>query len=114
MLANPWCYLENGAYVIENVTTDASSSPIGSGILINNSQNVDFIIRNCTITGANGTAGYINYGGGIIIINSSRGIIYNNTCTDGGQYGCGILAYAGSFNIAIKENIVRNNNQLIF
>jgi len=44
-----WCYIDNGVYVIENVTIDASSSPTGSGILINNYKNEYFIIRNCTV-----------------------------------------------------------------
>ena len=44
-----WCYFDNGYYIIENVTIDASSSPTGSGIYIENSTNYYFIIRNATI-----------------------------------------------------------------
>lgn len=47
-----WCN-GDGSYtkpfVIENITIDASSSPTGCGILINNSKNYYFTIKNCTI-----------------------------------------------------------------
>ncbi len=48
---NEWCIFKNGYYIIENVTINASNSPTGSGILIENSF-FDFIIRNCTVYNA--------------------------------------------------------------
>jgi len=48
----PWCYNDNGVYVIEDLTIDASTSPTGNGIYIKNSKNEYFIIRNCTVYSA--------------------------------------------------------------
>jgi len=112
--SQPWCYGDGSwstPYIIENVSIDASTSPIGSGILIENSQNAYFIIRNCTITNANGASGHLNYAGGIKLINCANGVIYKNNCSNGGSYGCGILVYGGSFNITISENTVQNNGR---
>jgi len=110
-VSQPWCYIDNGVYVIENMTIDATSSPIDSGILIKNSNDDSFIVRNCTITNANGAGGYLNYAAGIKLINCSNGVIYNNNCSNGATYGCGILVYDGSFNITISENTVQNNGR---
>ena len=114
--AEEWCYKQNGQYIIENVTIDATWSPIGSGILINNSNNVYFIIRNCDITNANIGAAewpqvhlYDKYVAGIKLVNCSNGVIDNNTC-DGGLNACGILVIDGSFNINITDNIAIDNN----
>ncbi|TFG12143.1 MAG: hypothetical protein EU535_06495 [Promethearchaeota archaeon] len=108
-----WCtQLPSGVYVIENVTIDASTSPTGNGILINNSNDDPFIIRNCTITNANGPGtDHHGYAGGIKLINCSRGTIFNNTINDGGTYGCGILLYDESHNITVEENIVYSNDR---
>ena len=70
-----WCNIVNGKYVIENVTIDASGSPIGSGILINNSKNEYFIIRNCTV---NNAEGFPN--AGIKLENTNNGTLTNNNC----------------------------------
>ena len=43
-------------YFIENVTIDASTSPTGSGIFINNSKNEYFIIKNVTVYNAGSTS----------------------------------------------------------
>ncbi|GAH45411.1 unnamed protein product, partial [marine sediment metagenome] len=77
-----WCYGDGSwstPFIIENVSIDASTSPTGSGILIENSQNAYFIIRNCTITNAIGASGYLNYAGGIKLINCANGVIYDIT-----------------------------------
>ena len=50
-----WCSGDGSwknPYTIENVTTDASGSPTGIGIFIDNSQNDYFIIKNCIISGS--------------------------------------------------------------
>ena len=101
-LTKPWCYDDNGVYIIENVTIDASSSPTGSGILIENS-NVDFIIRNCTLYNA-GTA---STNAGIMLRNVNNGIIYNNTCSNNGKYG--MMLYLGSDDNNIYENVLTSN-----
>ena len=36
----PWCDIDNGIYIIEDLTIDAGTSPTGSGILINNSLDI--------------------------------------------------------------------------
>ena len=99
--SEPWCYLDNGVYIIENVTVDASSSPTGSGILIENSA-VDFIIRNCTLSNA-GT-GPLN--AGIMLDHVDKGTIYNNTCLNNGRNG--IMLYYGEDN-NISRNVLKNN-----
>ncbi|MHA1275057.1 MAG: right-handed parallel beta-helix repeat-containing protein, partial [Promethearchaeota archaeon] len=43
---------EGNPYRIENITIDATNSPTGYGIFIENSKNVHFIINNCTIINA--------------------------------------------------------------
>jgi len=101
-LAKPWCYDDSGVYIIENVTIDASSSPTGSAILIENS-NVNFIIRNCTLY----NAGTGPRNAGIMLGNVNNGIIYNNTCSNNGRYG--MMLYWGSDNNSIFENVLKNN-----
>ena len=76
-LAKPWCNLINGFYVIENVTIDASTSSIENGILINNSINVKFIIRNCTIINVH----HNFFASGIRLENTHNGTIMNNNCS---------------------------------
>ena len=86
-LAKPWCNLVNGVYVIENVTIDASSSPTGSGIYIENSKNEYFIIRNCTVY----SAGNVNYDAGIKLENVNNGTLTNNNCLNNLRYGISLL-----------------------
>lgn len=100
-LAEPWCSLKSGVYVIENITIDASSSPTGNGILINNSINEKFVIRNCTIFNADN--GFFD--SGILLENTSNGQLVNNTCFDNHQ---GIYL-KNSENNNITENIIINN-----
>ncbi|MFX1393212.1 MAG: right-handed parallel beta-helix repeat-containing protein, partial [Promethearchaeota archaeon] len=74
-------------YVIENVTIDATSSPMGSGIFINNSNNEYFVIRNCTVYNA------VN---GIILENTNKGILTGNT------------AYSNMIGIRLSNNCDNN------
>ena len=65
-----WCFKENGFYVIENVTIDATGAPNNIGLEIRNS-NEYFIIRNCTI---------LNSGNiGISLDDVNNGTLNNNT-----------------------------------
>jgi len=106
-----WCYGDGSwstPYVIENVSINAISSPTGSGILINNSLDVYFRIQNCTIINAPG--GVVGYGAGIELQNCSRGLIFNNTCTDSGASGNGILLEGyNCYNITIERNVVSSS-----
>jgi parallel beta-helix repeat protein len=95
-------------YVIEDLYIDANNN--GNGILIQDSHNVYFRIENCTFINADGASGYTNYGGGIKLFNSSNGVLFNNTCTNGGTYGCGILLYSGTHNITVEDNHVFLNS----
>ncbi len=97
----PWCNLVNGVYIIENVTIDANGSPTGSGILINNSKNVKFIIRNCTIFNADN--GFFD--SGIWLENTNNGTIINNDCSNNNQ---GIYLINCERN-NITENTANNN-----
>ena len=83
-ISQPWCYGDGSwstPYIIENVTIDASSSPTGSGILINNSKSAYFIIRNCTIFNADNSF----FDSGIWMENTNNGTIRNNNCSDNNQ-----------------------------
>ena len=99
-----WCYGDGSwvnPYVIENVTIDASTSPIGSGILINNSQNAYFIVRNCTIFNADD--GFFD--SGIWLENTYNGTLINNNCSSNNQ---GIYLINCERN-NITENTANNN-----
>ena len=74
----PWCYVDNGVYIIENVTIDAGSSPTGNGIFINNSKNEYFIIRNCTVYNAGSGADEA----GIKMENTNNGMVVKNNCSN--------------------------------
>ncbi|MFX1275612.1 MAG: NosD domain-containing protein, partial [Promethearchaeota archaeon] len=97
-----WCYKVGNTYIIENVTIDANGASFG--ILINNSNNVKFIIRNCSVS--NSGAGLLK--GGIIIENSINGTLKNNTCFNNNQNGVLLI---NSKNITISDNIIRDNTQ---
>ena len=100
-----WC---NGAgtwdepYIIENVTINANSNNFG--ILINNSNNIYFKIRNCTIF--NSALGNLN--AGIRLENSDNGTLINNTCSDNNENGILML---NCVNITITDNTIENNTQ---
>ena len=96
-----WCYFESGYYIIENVTIDASNSPTGSGILINNSKNDYFIIRNCMVFNADD----IFFDSGIWMENTNNGTIFNNDFSDN---NLGIYLIGCEKN-NIMDNTVNNN-----
>ena len=102
-------------FTIENMTIDATTSPTGSGILIEDSKDVYFKIKNCTIS----NWGLTNEDGGIKLLNSSNGIIENNWCSDSSYSGIVLMGNIGntksSNNNTIIGNTVNNNgNRGIF
>ncbi|MFX1398817.1 MAG: NosD domain-containing protein, partial [Promethearchaeota archaeon] len=103
-IINSWCSFDSqeGKFVIENVTIDATGS--NYGILINNSQTDSFIIRNCTIR--NSVGGYNS--AGIILNNSSLGEITNNTLFNNSFNGI-LLKSSSYFNIT--QNKFELNNE---
>ncbi|MFX1420623.1 MAG: nitrous oxide reductase family maturation protein NosD [Promethearchaeota archaeon] len=97
-----WCYGEGTwqePYVIENVTIDASGSPIGYGIYIQDS-NVFFIIQNCKIYNS------ADYGIYLEAVNNSR--IINNNCSNNNYAGIAVMYEAS--NNTISGNIVNDNS----
>lgn len=100
--ANPWCYEQGGVYYIENVSIDAFNNPTGSGILINNSREVDFVIKNCTIikSATNG------YNAGIRLDNCTNGLLIENNCTEN---WFGICLNTNCWNISIVNNTLSGN-----
>ncbi|KKM03764.1 hypothetical protein LCGC14_1771160 [marine sediment metagenome] len=106
----PWLKGEgswSNPYRIENMTIDATGTPTGAGILIEDSQNVFFEIRNITITNWGGGA----YDGGIVLLNSSNGLLEDNNCSGGTSNGIiinGDLTGTSSNN-TLYSNIVDNN-----
>ena len=103
-----WCTGDGSwdtPYVLENFVINASTSPIGCGILIENSS-VYFRIENCTIFDA--------YGGGSSAIrcnNVSNATIIDNNCSNNDAWG-GIHFYGylgGCNNNTISGNIVNDN-----
>jgi len=101
-LAESWCNLVNSKYVIENVTIDASSSPTGSGIFINNSKKEYFIIRNCTVYNS-GTGAF---DAGIKLENTDNGTLTLNNCSNNGFLG--IFLYQNCKNNTLFGNIAKN------
>jgi parallel beta-helix repeat protein len=101
-----WCSGDgswSNPYIIENVTIDAISSPTGSGIFINNSKNIYFIIRNCTVYNApNGI-----HDAGIKLENTSNGTIINNDFSDNNYIG--IFMYNDCKNNTISRNWADDN-----
>ncbi|MHA1755678.1 MAG: right-handed parallel beta-helix repeat-containing protein, partial [Promethearchaeota archaeon] len=92
----------NNPYIIENMTIDATGSPTGCGILIEDSKNDYFIIRNCTIK----NSGVNIYDGGIKILNSANGTIINNNCSNNNKFG--IILYQTK-NVTVYNNTINNN-----
>ena len=101
-----WCSGDGSwgnPYVIENVTIDASSSPTGNGIFINNSKTDYFIIRNCTVY----NAGSGSADAGIKLENTNNGTLRNNNCSNNVYRG--ILLITNCKNNTILENTANNN-----
>ena len=100
-----WCSGDgswSNPYTIENITIDASGSPTGSGIYIENSKNDYFIIRNCTVY----NAGINLIDAGIKLENTNNGILINNNCSYNGRRG---ISLSRCNNNTISLNIVCNN-----
>ncbi|MFX1476980.1 MAG: nitrous oxide reductase family maturation protein NosD [Promethearchaeota archaeon] len=101
-LTYEWCSGDgswSAPYVIENVTIDASTSPTGSGIYIQNSKNEYFFIRNCTVNNATN---------GIRLENTDNGTLTQNYCST--NNGVGIVLYNSCRNNTISYNIVNGNS----
>jgi parallel beta-helix repeat protein len=102
----PWVQGGDGTYnnpfFIENVKIDATGSPIGCGILIENSD-VYFKIENCTIY--NSESSWNN--AGIKLSSTKNGMINNSYCINNKKRG--ILLYTSNNN-TISFNVVENNN----
>ncbi len=100
-----WCK-GNGTwgnpYVIENLTINATTSPTGSGIYIENSTNVYFIIRNVTVINSGSTVN----DGGIKLENSSNGTLIINNCSYNGRNG---ILLKNSNNNSVLENTLESN-----
>ena len=103
---NDWCN-GNGSlsnpYIIENVTIDATSSPTGCGIYVNNSQTEYFTIRNVTVYNAG--SGY--YDAGFKLENTNNGTLMNNTFSN--NYRNGIFL-DGSNNNILSGNTANDNS----
>ena len=107
-------------YVIENMVINASASPIGCGIFIENSVNVYFTIRNVTIFEGtigikleNTNKGTIvdsvlsdNVESGIYMANCVNNTISGNELINNGMYG--IYLYTSCLNNIIIGNTVKN------
>ena len=105
-LLEDWCNGDGSwgnPYVIENVTIDASSSPTGSGIFINNSKNEYFKIKNCTVY----NAGSGIYDAGIRLEYTNNGTLTKNNCSD--NHRSGISLFNNCDNITISGNTVKDN-----
>ncbi|MFW9990244.1 MAG: nitrous oxide reductase family maturation protein NosD, partial [Candidatus Odinarchaeota archaeon] len=112
-------------YIIENITINAGGT--GSGITINNSQSVFFIIRNCTVyntgSGASNAGITLDHtNNGIITLNNihdnTRGIyldsycednIISNNTLDDNYYG--IELYSNDINNSICNNTILGSNE---
>ncbi|MFX0070065.1 MAG: right-handed parallel beta-helix repeat-containing protein [Candidatus Hermodarchaeota archaeon] len=92
-------------YTLENITIDATLSPTGSGILIEDSKNDYFLIKNCTVT--NSDFGYDD--GGIKLLNSCNGTLRENNCTY--NNAAGIFLDNDSLNNTIIDNNLNNNDR---
>jgi len=77
-------------YIIEDIVINASTSPTGSGIYIQNSQTAFFTIQNCTIVGAKSGL----QDAGIKLENTRNGKIQKNNCSLNSRIG--ILLSSGA------------------
>jgi len=100
--SQPWCYDDNGVYIIEDLTINASTSLTGSGIYILDSDNEYFIIRNCKVYDAGSG---IN-DGGIKLEDTNNGTLTNNNCSN--NVGNGIYL-DNSYSNTVSGNTVNNN-----
>ncbi|MHA1931680.1 MAG: right-handed parallel beta-helix repeat-containing protein [Promethearchaeota archaeon] len=84
-------------YLLENMVINASASPTGAGIFIENSTNVYFTIRNVTI---------FETTDGIKLENTNNGAIINNSLSDNLDSG---ISLVNSVNNTISRNRLVNN-----
>jgi len=84
-------------YIIENMKINASGSPIGCGILIENSVNVYFKLQNISIFGGSN---------GIMLLGTNNGIIIDSSLSSNKNSGINLI---NSNNNTISESIVFNN-----
>ncbi|MFX0134459.1 MAG: NosD domain-containing protein, partial [Candidatus Hodarchaeota archaeon] len=87
-------------YIIENVTIDAEGT--GSGILIKNSNNIYFIIRNCTCY----NSGMESSDSGIRLESTNIVTIINNNCSNNNGNGISLF---NSDNNNITQNVIKTN-----
>ncbi|MHA2394326.1 MAG: right-handed parallel beta-helix repeat-containing protein [Promethearchaeota archaeon] len=90
-------------YLIENMIINASSSPIGSGIFIENSTNVYFQIKNVTIFGATD---------GIKLENTNNGAIINSSLSDNIDSGISMVNCVN--NTILRNKLINNGVQGIY
>jgi len=84
-------------YIIENMIINASGSPIGCGIFIENSVDVYFTIRNVTI---------FETANGIKLENTNKGVLINNRLLDNIDSG---ISLVNCVNNTISRNQLINN-----
>jgi len=121
-----WCQGNGTAqnpYILENITIDATSSPTGSGIIIKDSKNKYFIIKNCTVSNA-GNSEFED--AGIKLDNTNNGTLIDNNCSNNGRSGIYLENYCQNntiiyntlndnvygiqfYNNCTKNNITNNN-----
>ena len=104
-VSQPWCYDDNGVYIIEDLTINASTSPTGSGIYILDSDSEYFIIRNCTVYDAGSGA----KNAGIKLEDTNNGTLTNNNCFNNPRYGI----YLEDCNYNIISGNTANNNTIV-
>jgi len=92
-------------YRIENMVIDASTSPNGCGIWIQNSNNYYFEIKNCTVYGAYDYS--VNNEGGIRLTNARNGTLIGNNCSNNNNVP-GIVIEGTGYNKIIGGTV---NNQ---
>jgi parallel beta-helix repeat protein len=101
----PWCSGSGDIldpYVIQDVIIDCVG--IGSGIFIENSENVYFTIENCTVLNAEASGG----NAGIKLNFANNGTIKDNNCTD--NY-VGIHLTHCENNTVMENDVINNNGQ---
>jgi parallel beta-helix repeat protein len=94
----------NEPYLLENITIDAGGDPYA--ILIENSNNKYFTIRNCTLT----NAGSLIYNAGIQLISTSNGTIEDSTLLNNSRNGI-IIRINSNYN-TIQNNIVMDGDPI--
>ena len=92
----------NNPYLLENITLDAGGNDYA--ILIENSNNKYFTIRNCTVL----NSGSATYDAGIKLISTSNGTIEENICLNNTRSGIGIQTNS-RYN-TIQDNFITLGN----